>query len=62
MSRTRIAYSQHPDVTPEAEVSALAAIYELCIDSHARKEAAPASRPDDAERSLNDGANTNCTG
>ena len=43
----RITYSTRPDATPETEVSALAAIYKLCLESHAKKEAAPESRPDD---------------
>jgi hypothetical protein len=56
MSSARTAYSQRPDVRAEAEVSVLASIYKLAISSHERKEAAAESRPDDAERSLSDGA------
>ena len=54
MSSTRITYAPRPDATPEAEISALAAIYKLCISSHERKEAAPESRLDDAEGYKND--------
>jgi len=44
-------YVPRPDVTPEAEISALAAIYKLCLNSsHVKKGAAPESRPDDPER------------
>ena len=40
-------YVPRPDVTPEAEISALAAIYKLCLNSsHVKKGAAPESRPD----------------
>ena len=38
MSSARIAYSQHPEVTAEAELSALAAVYKLCLErSHAKR-------------------------
>ena len=56
MSSTRTDYSQHHDATQEAEVSALVSVYKLAISSHERKEAAAECRPDDAERSLSDGA------
>lgn len=52
MSGAHIAYTPRPDATPEAELSALAAVYKFLVE---RKEAAPESRPDDAkERSWND--------
>jgi hypothetical protein len=57
MSSTRITYAPRPDATPEAEISALAAIYKLCISSHERKEAAPESRPDDRNKIKGDSAN-----
>jgi hypothetical protein len=42
---------------PDGELSALAAIYQLCIRRHARKEAAPESRPDDGTKVKEDSAN-----
>ena len=49
-----IRYAQRPDATPEAELSALAAVYRFVLDCRAKKEAAtsPVNRPNDAERSL----------
>jgi len=49
MSSPRItSYRERPDVGPEAETSALAAVYRFIIDCHTKHEAAPESRPDDA--------------
>ena len=45
-----IVYSQRPDALPEAELSALAAVYRFVLDCRAKKEAAPESRPEDPER------------
>jgi hypothetical protein len=42
-----IAPVPRPETTPEEELSALAAVYRFILDCHARKGAAPASRPDD---------------
>ena len=56
MNSSHITYAPRPDATAEAELGALAAIFKLCISSHERKEAAAESRPDDAERNLNDSA------
>ena len=50
----RIAYRARDDATSEAEVSVLAAIYKLCLESRAKHEAAPESRPDDAKEIMND--------
>ena len=33
----RLTYSTRPDATPETELSALAAVYKLCLESHAKK-------------------------
>jgi hypothetical protein len=57
MTSPRIIYTPRSDATPEAELSTLANVYKFVLDCHAKQEAAPDSRPDDAERSLNDGAN-----
>ena len=57
----QIRYVQRPDAAPKAELDVLASVYGFVLYCHAKKEAAPASRPDDAERSLNDGATSNCT-
>jgi hypothetical protein len=46
-----VSYTQRPDATPQAELSSLVAIYKLCLErSHAQKEAAAESRPDDARK------------
>jgi hypothetical protein len=59
MSSARIAYSQHPEVTAEAEVSVLATVYTLCLErSHAKKGATRPGSPDDAKGSRNDRART----
>jgi hypothetical protein len=49
-----ITYAPGPDATPEAEITVLANVYKLCLDGHARKEAAPESRPDNPERRSNE--------
>jgi hypothetical protein len=40
-----------PDTTSEAELNALASAYKFVLDSRAKKEAAPESRPENPERS-----------
>jgi hypothetical protein len=51
-SSSYIFYDARPDATPEAEISALASVYKLCLD---KKEAAPRqSRPDEVKGSRND--------
>ena len=57
MSSAPITYSSRYDVTQEAEISALASVYKLVL----AKEAAPESRPDDAERNRSDSASINST-
>jgi hypothetical protein len=52
-----ISYEHRPDTTPKAELSALAAVYRFIIDSRARKEAAPESRPNDGTKVKEDSAN-----
>ena len=52
---TDITYTPHHEATPAAEISALVNVYKFILESHAQKEAAPESRPDDAkERSKDD--------
>jgi hypothetical protein len=57
-SRLPIVYSPRPDATPETERSALAAVYKLCFESHAKKKAAGVSSTngDDAKGSRHDRA------
>lgn len=64
MDSTLITYSRRQDASQEAEFSSLASVYRFVLDCHAKKEAAPESRPNDAkERSVHDSrASTNCTG
>jgi hypothetical protein len=52
MSSPRITYSPRLDATPEAELSALAAVYKILLD--AKKKAAPSSGPDGMKGSRND--------
>jgi hypothetical protein len=54
VAKPTITYVPRADATSEAEVAALGAIYKFVLDCHAKKEAAPESRPDDAEGSEND--------
>jgi hypothetical protein len=56
-----IVYAERPDTLPEAELSALAAVYKLVLECHARKEAAPESRPDDARKDQDAGTYPHCT-
>jgi hypothetical protein len=56
-----IAYAQRHDATAEAEISALVNVYKFILDSHARKEAAPESRPDDARKDQDAGTYPHCT-
>jgi hypothetical protein len=56
MSSSVVTYAPHPDATPDVEVSALANVYKFVLDCRAKKEATRPGSPDDAERSLNDGA------
>jgi len=56
-SDSPISYAPHPDATPEAEQArdARARALLFVLDCHAKKEAAPESRPEDAkERFKND--------
>jgi len=59
MNSARIAYSQRPDTTPEAEVSVLASIYKLAISSHAKKRGRLLDKggPDDGTEFKEDSAN-----
>jgi hypothetical protein len=60
MSEPPISYIERPDATPEAQHSALAAVYRFALDCYAKKKAAPESRPDDEKgRSSNDSLASN---
>jgi hypothetical protein len=62
MGSARIANAQNPGpATPEAEVSALANVYRFVLDCHAKKEAAPESRPDAAKGPKHDSRPTQYT-
>lgn len=56
MTKDRITYSASPSTTPESELNALNTVYRFILDSHAKKRAAPTSRPKDARKDLSDGA------
>ena len=64
MSSPRITYAPRPDATPEAEVSALAAVYRIVLSAKKRGRLPDKSGPDDAkERSKDDSSATrNYTG
>ena len=54
MSGSAITYASRPDITPEAEVSALANVLRYVLDCHAKKEAARPGSPDDEKGSKHD--------
>lgn len=58
MSNPTITYASLPDTTPEAELSALSAVYKFILDCHAKKDAVAmtSSNGDDAKGSVNDRA------
>ena len=59
MSSPRITYTPRPDAPPEAQVSVLASIYKLAINSHAKKRGRLLDKggPDDGTESKEDSAN-----
>ena len=61
MTSPRITYTPRPDTTPEAELTALAAVCKFVLDCRAKKEAAPESRPDDARKDQDAGTYRHCT-
>jgi hypothetical protein len=46
-------YTQRSGATPEAETSALAAVYKFVLDCHAKKKATRPGGPDDARKESN---------
>ena len=54
MPESAISYAPRPDATPESELSALTSAYRFILNCHNKKEAAPESRPEDAERRSNE--------
>jgi hypothetical protein len=54
MSGLAINYAARADATTETELSAVANVYRFVLDCHAKKVAAPESRPDDAKGSQHD--------
>ena len=42
----RVTYTPRSDATPEGELNALSNVYRFVLDCHVKKEAAPASGPD----------------
>lgn len=46
MGKPAISYASRPDATPQAELSALASVYRYVLCCRAKKETAPADRPD----------------
>jgi hypothetical protein len=49
-SLPHITYSVRSGTSPEMELSTLANIYRFILGCHAKKKAAPESRPEDPER------------
>jgi hypothetical protein len=58
MSSAPTVYRPREDASAEAELSALVNVYRLVLNCHAKKEAAPESRPDDARGSKHDRVKT----
>jgi hypothetical protein len=56
MSGPTINYAPRSDATPEAQISVLCAIYKLCLESHARKEATRPGSPEDGTKIKEDSA------
>jgi len=56
-----ISYTPRSDAGREAEISALVNVYKFILESHAQKEAAPESRPDDARKDQDAGTYPHCT-
>ena len=61
MDKPSIAYARRPGVTLEAELPALANVYRFVLDCHAKKKAAPESRPDNARKDQDAGTYSHCT-
>jgi hypothetical protein len=61
MSSAQVRYSQRPDVSEEAERPVLANVYRFIIDSHAKKEAVPENRPEDARKDQDARTYPHCT-
>jgi hypothetical protein len=61
MSSARINYSPSAHATSETETSALINVYKFVLDCHAKKKAAPESRPDDARKDQDAGTYSYCT-
>ena len=57
MVESKVVYRPRDGATPESELSTLVAAYRYVIfDCHASEKGAQPGAPDDAERTLNDGA------
>jgi hypothetical protein len=46
VSEPVVSYELRPGTTPESELSTLAGVYKFVLDRHAKKKAAPESRPE----------------
>jgi hypothetical protein len=56
---TALSYTPRPDITPDSELDALAAVYRFILfESSANKKGGPETAPDDAEESKNDRTDT----
>lgn len=55
MPEPAVSYVPHPDATPEAEISALAAVYRLAIDAARSTGPRHACDPTDTRERINDG-------
>ena len=61
MDKPSISYAARPDATPETEIFAVANVYKFALDCHAKKKAAPKSRPNDARKDQDAGTYSHCT-
>ena len=57
MGEPAVTYAQRPDATPEAEISALAAIYRIVLGAKQRDRILDKGGPDDGTKVKEDSAN-----
>ena len=61
MSSPHITHASRSGTRPEEELNALAAVYRLVLDRHAKKKGGPATAPEDARKDKNAGIHSDCT-
>lgn len=61
MSSLHITYASRSGTEPEEEFNALAAVYKLVLDCHAKKKGGPATASEDARKDKNVDIHPDCT-